>query len=93
MCSISCRTCEGTGRIENTCRDCNGSGEGRYDGSRCSSCSGRGVDPNDVCDDCDGVGSVDCEVVIDRLESEIVELRLKLNKMHVDQHKKNLGIL
>ena len=26
------------------CTNCNGSGEGMYDGSRCSSCSGKGVE-------------------------------------------------
>ena len=35
-----CHTCEG----EPICSCCNGSGQGMYDGSKCSSCGGTGAD-------------------------------------------------
>jgi RecJ-like exonuclease len=50
-----CPDCEGTGKISGgpygeqeededyTCNQCNGSGEGQYDGSRCYKCKGSGV--------------------------------------------------
>ncbi len=38
-----CEECEDTGRIEEMCGMCNGSGEGRYDGSSCRACKGTGV--------------------------------------------------
>lgn len=33
---------------DDTCPRCNGCGEGQYDGSRCSSCGGKGVIKQDV---------------------------------------------
>lgn len=30
------------------CSNCNGSGEGMYDGSRCSSCGGKGEVPEEI---------------------------------------------
>ena len=40
--------------MESLCSDCNGCGEGRYEGTRCSTCHGKGVvyDREDG-DDCD----------------------------------------
>ena len=35
---------------ESLCSACNGSGEGRYDGTRCRSCKGKGITPNDEID-------------------------------------------
>ena len=39
-----CLTCGGTGEIEDLiCPNCSGSGEGMYDGTKCSLCKGSGV--------------------------------------------------
>ena len=35
------------------CANCNGSGEGMYDGSRCSSCNGKGEVLEEVNEPCD----------------------------------------
>lgn len=46
-----CEDCEDTGKIEDLCSECNGSGEGMYDGSVCRNCKGSGVELFDC--DCD----------------------------------------
>ncbi len=39
-----CNPCEGTGEVEDLiCPNCSGSGEGMYDGTKCSLCKGSGV--------------------------------------------------
>ncbi len=41
----TCETCNATGEIDDlTCPQCNGSGEGMHDGTKCSSCGGSGVE-------------------------------------------------
>ena len=57
---LECPGCEGSGWQEFTCGDCNGSGEGSYDGSTCSSCKGQGA-VTDICEDCNGDGLIDEE--------------------------------
>jgi len=44
-----CIECEGRGLVMAICSNCNGSGEGGYDGSRCYVCNGCGgvVEPCD----------------------------------------------
>ena len=44
---------------DNLCTSCDGTGEGMYDGARCSACKGKGVKAND-----------DYEAAIDRAEYE-----------------------
>lgn len=39
-----CDECEETGLLKLTCSTCNGSGEGMYDGSRCITCKGSGLE-------------------------------------------------
>ena len=78
MCDIDCRECEGMGRVWTTCGSCDGSGEGRHDGSRCINCGGNGVEPNDECQDCGGSGKIDCEDYINRLIAKVSELESRL---------------
>ncbi len=38
-----CKVCDGTGEVEDLiCPNCNGSGEGMYDDTKCSLCKGSG---------------------------------------------------
>ena len=54
-----CYDCgEDVGEFDDTCPTCSGSGEGKYDGSTCSRCHGRGVLP----------GETDYEALIDAEE-------------------------
>ena len=39
---MACEICEGKGWFSDICGTCNGSGEGRYDGSVCYACHGKG---------------------------------------------------
>lgn len=57
---MDCENCEGTGFIEGSCGQCNGSGEGMYDGSICGACKGSGVGYEE-CDECNGTGeNINC---------------------------------
>jgi DnaJ-class molecular chaperone len=87
MCDIDCRECEGMGRIDPTCGYCAGSGEGRYDGSRCINCGGNGVEPNDECEECGGSGKIDCEDYINRLLAKVAELESRLYSLSLKLHK------
>jgi DnaJ-class molecular chaperone len=78
MCETRCDECEGTGHVRNTCSGCSGSGEGRYDGSRCMSCGGSGVDPKSECEECGGRGWYDCEEKIEQLQWELFEAKKKI---------------
>ena len=49
---IECPECEGKGFIEDTCGNCNGSGEGIADGTTCKACKGSGIERY-TCQDCD----------------------------------------
>jgi hypothetical protein len=53
---ITCPECHGDD--EPICSCCSGSGEGMWDGSRCSTCRGKGSVHID-CETCDGEGEVD----------------------------------
>lgn len=55
-----CLSCAGEGKIEMLCGICNGSGEGRYDGSKCFTCKGMGTVLVD-CLDCNGTGIAEDE--------------------------------
>ena len=41
---VECSECEGTGEVDDPiCTQCDGSGEGMYDGTKCGLCKGSGV--------------------------------------------------
>lgn len=50
-----CEKCEGIGHVEMLCAACNGSGEGRRDGSQCAKCEGLGTCMV-YCPKCEGEG-------------------------------------
>jgi len=53
---MECPDCSGNGTL--ICGQCNGSGEGMHDGSKCWRCKSRGwLD----CPRCEGTGAVDAE--------------------------------
>ena len=52
-----CIKCDGVGQVEMLCSTCNGSGEGRRDGSRCANCEGLGTCMV-YCPKCEGEGFV-----------------------------------
>lgn len=53
-----CEQCYGLGHAELLCSMCNGSGEGRSDGSQCTQCDGMGTCMV-YCPRCEGKGAAD----------------------------------
>jgi len=58
---INCDECEGLGKIEYICYDCNGSGEGYRAGTSCRRCKGSGV-VYKSCEKCNGTGEIKVEL-------------------------------
>jgi len=54
---IDCDECEGLGKVEYICHDCNGSGEGHREGTSCRRCKGSGV-VYEPCEKCNGTGEI-----------------------------------
>lgn len=57
----NCEKCEGSGYVMEICRACNGSGEGRYDGSTCKICKGNGEVPEEC--ECEKLTEEEFEVL------------------------------
>ena len=52
-----CDECDGEGYASYICDTCNGSGEGRADGTRCQTCRGPG-EGTELCRKCGGIGDI-----------------------------------
>lgn len=73
---IPCPECE-KGFKDVLCHYCNGSGEGRADGTTCYRCRGIGSVP-EQCERCNGTGELDSDEEWDALE---MDLELALDKL------------
>ena len=58
---VECEACEGNGYTDEICTNCNGSGEGMYDGTKCRVCKGRGEQRYD-CEECHAQGVIEEDV-------------------------------
>lgn len=76
---MKCPKCE-DGFSDVLCNFCNGSGEGRADGSHCYRCRGVGTVP-EQCEYCEGTGEIDEEQEWDNLIMDLEMVRDELRKL------------
>ena len=75
-----CPECEAEGRHIEICQNCNGSGEGRYDGTKCDSCGGSGEESM-ICTVCSGYGDITAHEMVELLEQKCAKLEDRIYRL------------